>query len=81
MKKLILVFIRFYQFTLSALIGRTCRFLPTCSDYATEAVEKHGVICGGQLALRRISRCHPWGTSGFDPVPDTCSCCGKAKVQ
>jgi putative membrane protein insertion efficiency factor len=74
MRKLVILLIRVYQLTLSSVMGRTCRFLPTCSDYATEAVQKHGVICGGALAVRRISRCHPWGGEGFDPVPETCSC-------
>lgn len=59
-----------YRYSLSALIGRTCRFAPTCSQYAIEAIERHGAIAGGVLALRRIARCHPWGGSGYDPVPD-----------
>ncbi|MGK9234652.1 membrane protein insertion efficiency factor YidD [Inquilinus limosus] len=60
-----------YRYSLSALIGRQCRFEPTCSAYAIEAIERHGAIAGGWLALRRIARCHPWGGSGYDPVPDT----------
>jgi putative membrane protein insertion efficiency factor len=48
-----------------------CRFVPSCSSYAAEAVERHGVTRGGWLALRRIARCHPWGGHGLDPVPDT----------
>ena len=59
-----------YRYTLSAFIGRNCRFAPTCSEYALEAVEKHGSIKGGWLALKRIGRCNPWGGQGFDPVPD-----------
>ena len=59
-----------YRYSLSAFMGRQCRFLPTCSDYALDAVRKHGAWKGGRLALRRIGRCHPWGGSGFDPVPD-----------
>jgi uncharacterized protein len=70
MKTVLLLLIRFYQLTLSSVLGRRCRFLPTCSDYARQAIEKHGVVAGGRLALRRIGRCHPWGGDGFDPVPD-----------
>ncbi|MDE2384660.1 MAG: membrane protein insertion efficiency factor YidD [Alphaproteobacteria bacterium] len=74
MKYVLLLAIRIYQLTLSSFMGRTCRFLPTCSDYATEAIQKHGALCGGWLAVRRIGRCQPWGGQGYDPVPDTCSC-------
>ncbi len=59
-----------YRYTLSAFIGRTCRFAPTCSEYALEAVDRHGGFKGGWLALKRIARCHPWGGHGYDPVPD-----------
>jgi putative membrane protein insertion efficiency factor len=63
--------IRLYQLAISPLLGPSCRFHPTCSSYALEALEKHGVAKGSALAVRRISRCHPWGNSGFhDPVPD-----------
>jgi putative membrane protein insertion efficiency factor len=65
-----IVFIRGYQLTLSAFLGRQCRFLPTCSEYAREAVERHGALAGAWLAVRRIGRCHPWGGSGYDPVPE-----------
>jgi len=81
MKFLVLGLIRLYQLTLSGLMGRTCRFLPTCSEYATEAINRHGVWCGGALALRRMGRCHPWGGQGFDPVPEICGCRGKEKGQ
>jgi putative membrane protein insertion efficiency factor len=74
MKAAILLLIRMYQLTLSSLLGRQCRFLPTCSDYARQAIEKHGILCGGRLALRRIGRCHPWGGEGFDPVPEHPDC-------
>lgn len=58
-----------YRHTLSPLIGRQCRFLPTCSAYADEAIQRYGAVKGGGMALRRICRCHPWGGHGYDPVP------------
>lgn len=58
-----------YKVTLSPLVGRQCRYLPTCSDYAAEALLTHGPVRGGALAARRVCRCGPWGGSGFDPVP------------
>ena len=58
-----------YRFALSPFLPATCRHLPTCSQYALDALETHGAIRGGLLSIRRISRCHPWGSSGFDPVP------------
>lgn len=61
--------VRAYRLVLSPLIGTQCRFQPTCSAYALEALERHGALRGGWLALRRVGRCHPWGSSGFDPVP------------
>lgn len=60
---------RAYKLTLSPLIGNQCRFLPTCSDYAAQALIDHGPVRGGWLTVRRLCRCHPWGGSGFDPVP------------
>ena len=71
MKYLLLFLIRTYQLTLSALMGRRCRYLPTCSDYARHAIEKHGAWRSFLLGLARVSRCHPWGGDGFDPVPET----------
>ncbi len=62
-------FVRAYQLVLSPLLGRQCRFLPTCSHYAMEALERHGGVKGGWLALRRILRCHPFAAAGYDPVP------------
>lgn len=70
MKNVLLVLIRVYQLTLSAFIGRRCRYLPTCSEYASDAIRKHGAGRGTALAVARICRCHPWGQSGFDPVPE-----------
>ena len=61
--------IRVYQWTLSPLLGPRCRYLPSCSDYAREAIHSHGAARGSWLALRRICRCHPLGSSGYDPVP------------
>lgn len=61
--------VRLYQLTLSGFIGQSCRHLPTCSEYAYEAIARHGLVRGGWLAARRVARCGPLGTSGFDPVP------------
>jgi uncharacterized protein len=61
--------IQLYRYTLSSVAGRTCRHLPTCSEYAGEAIRKHGLWAGGWMALARISRCRPYGTDGYDPVP------------
>lgn len=63
--------IRFYQRIISPLLPPACRFYPTCSAYAVEAIMHHGLLRGGWLALRRLARCHPWGGSGYDPVPST----------
>lgn len=65
----VLLGLRFYQLALSPLIGGSCRFTPSCSQYATEAVARHGVVRGGWLAVRRLARCHPFGSFGIDPVP------------
>jgi len=61
--------IRLYQLTLSPFIGFHCRYQPTCSAYGIEAIERHGLVQGVALTLRRLGRCHPWGRSGYDPVP------------
>jgi putative membrane protein insertion efficiency factor len=58
-----------YRLTLSSFLGNACRYHPTCSVYALEAIDTHGPLRGGLLALKRIGRCHPWGGSGVDPVP------------
>ena len=62
--------IRLYQYGLSPILPRTCRFAPSCSDYALEAIEGHGVVLGCWLTALRLLRCHPWGGAGYDPVPD-----------
>lgn len=61
--------VRIWQWTLSAVLPPTCRYAPSCSAYAIGALQTHGPLRGGWLALRRIARCHPWGGSGYDPVP------------
>lgn len=58
-----------YRYSLSMLIGRKCRYLPTCSEFADEAIARHGAWAGGWMAAGRVCRCHPWGGDGFDPVP------------
>lgn len=58
-----------YRYAISPLLGRSCRFHPSCSEYAIEALKRHGLVTGGWLAVRRVARCHPWHPGGFDPVP------------
>ena len=65
----IITLIKIYQVVISPLTPATCRYQPTCSHYAKEALEVHGIWKGGRLALKRIFSCHPWGGKGFDPVP------------
>ena len=67
--------IRLYQLFLSPLIGPRCRYWPSCSAYAAEAIATHGALAGSGLALRRLLRCHPWGGSGVDPVPEPPATC------
>lgn len=69
MRALLLFLIRGYQYLISPLFPPSCRFTPSCSAYAREAVERHGALKGGWLALRRLLRCHPWHPGGPDPVP------------
>lgn len=71
MKKAALALIKVYQWTLSPLLGPHCRFHPTCSQYAAEAIERFGFMRGSWLALCRLLRCHPFHPGGFDPVPDS----------
>ena len=67
-KILILILLKAYKFLISPFLGTNCRFLPSCSDYAYEAITRKGVIKGGALAFKRLTKCHPWGKSGYDPV-------------
>ena len=69
MKYLFIFLVRFYQVVVSPLKPPTCRYTPTCSQYALEALKKYGAFKGSWLALQRIARCHPWGGCGYDPVP------------
>lgn len=69
MRAVLRVLIRGYQILVSPLLGPRCRFYPSCSHYALEAIDAHGPARGGWLALRRLGRCHPWHAGGFDPVP------------
>ena len=63
--------VKLYRVAFSPWLGSNCRFQPTCSEYAIEALQHHGALRGSLLAARRIARCHPWGASGYDPVPGT----------
>lgn len=87
---LFLGIIKLYQLFISPLLGPNCRFQPTCSAYAVEAIRTHGALRGGYLSIRRILKCHPWGGFGYDPVPQSArdsaevsahgpDCCGKKK--
>ncbi|MCX6235244.1 MAG: membrane protein insertion efficiency factor YidD [Bacteroidetes bacterium] len=67
--KLMILFIRLYQVTISPFFPPSCRYTPTCSAYGIEAIKKHGPFRGGWLTLKRVLSCHPWGGSGYDPVP------------
>ncbi len=68
-RRCVLLGLRAYKLTLSPLIGTQCRFAPSCSEYAAQALITHGPWCGASLAAHRLCRCNPWGGSGFDPVP------------
>jgi putative membrane protein insertion efficiency factor len=69
MRRLALLPIQFYRYAISPMMANRCRFYPSCSCYAQEAIEQHGVLRGGWLSVRRLSRCHPWSPGGYDPVP------------
>lgn len=70
MKRIAIALVHLYQYLLSPLLGPRCRFHPSCSHYAIEALEKHGLLRGLWLSLRRLLRCHPWHLGGYDPVPE-----------
>jgi len=67
---LLILLVKVYQITLSPILGGSCRFYPTCSHYAVDALKVHGAFRGSYLAAARILKCHPWHTGGFDPVPE-----------
>jgi len=69
MKTVLLALLRGYQYVLRPMLGSNCRFYPSCSDYAREAIEQYGPLRGVWLAIRRVGRCHPYHPGGFDPVP------------
>lgn len=69
-RRLLIVLVQFYKKTVSCVTPARCRFYPTCSDYTIEALEKHGIVTGLYLSLRRICRCHPWNPGGVDLVPE-----------
>jgi len=70
LKNILILFIRLYQWTISPLLGKTCRFLPSCSTYFLDALKMHGFFKGCSLGLRRLSKCHAWHPGGYDPVPE-----------
>ena len=70
MKTILMGIIRLYQMTLSRALPPTCRFTPSCSQYSFEAIDRYGALRGGWMAVKRISRCHPFNPGGYDPVPD-----------
>jgi len=65
-----IILIKLYKYVISPITPASCRHTPTCSNYSIEALQKHGLFRGGWLAIKRFSKCHPWGTHGFDPVPE-----------
>lgn len=70
MRRIVILLIRLYQYLVSPVLGNHCRFYPSCSSYAVDAVRQHGTFKGIYLTIRRLSRCHPWHEGGYDPVPE-----------
>ncbi|MES9898271.1 MAG: membrane protein insertion efficiency factor YidD [Sedimenticola sp.] len=70
MKRLLILLVKVYSYLISPFLGNNCRYYPTCSEYAQEAIERHGALAGVWLAIKRISRCHPFHEGGVDPVPE-----------
>jgi len=79
MNKIIILLINFYQKYISPFKPATCRFYPTCSEYATQALKKYGLLRGLWLSIRRVLRCHPFGLGGYDPLPDFSRACAHKK--
>lgn len=69
MRRVLLSVLAVYRYAISPMLGRNCRFMPSCSEYAAEAISRHGSLRGSWLAVRRVMRCHPWNPGGYDPVP------------
>jgi putative membrane protein insertion efficiency factor len=81
MRYLVTLLIRIYQWTVSPLLGPRCRFHPSCSNYALQAIQRFGLLHGSWLTLRRLGRCHPWHPGGYDPVPAAHGTPGSASVK
>jgi len=69
MTRILLVFIKTYQYLISPMLGPSCRFTPTCSEYAVQALNRYGALKGFWLSIKRVGRCHPWHHGGYDPLP------------
>ena len=70
MRQILIGLIRVYRYLLSPLLDPSCRYTPTCSEYAQQAISRHGALRGSWFAMKRLGSCHPWGASGYDPVPE-----------
>lgn len=81
MRSLLVIPIHLYRYAISPMMASHCRHIPSCSEYALEAIETHGAMRGSLLTARRLSRCHPWGTHGYDPVPGTVRADNRTKAN